>query len=77
MNKRIEELMALSAQITLTDIARTNIQLDSVEFYDLQFAKFAELIVKECTSIVQGYITRWPEDTELTKLIKAHFGIEK
>ena len=39
--------------------------------------KFAELIVGECTDLVQKYMTRWPEDCELTKQIKEHFGVEE
>jgi hypothetical protein len=39
--------------------------------------KFAELIVRECASIAQTYMNRWPEDHELTKQIKEHFGVEK
>ena len=38
---------------------------------------FAELIVKECAGIVQTYMSRWPEDAELTKQIKQHFGVEE
>ena len=38
--------------------------------------KFAELIVAECTDLVQKYMSRWPEDHELTKQIKEHFGVE-
>ena len=38
--------------------------------------KFAELLVKECTDLVQKYMSRWPEDHELTKQIKAHFGVK-
>ena len=41
------------------------------------FEKFAELIVAECTDLVQKYMTRWPEDHELTKQIKQHFGVEE
>ena len=37
--------------------------------------KFAELIVRECSGIVQNYMSRWPEDHELTKQIKEHFGV--
>ena len=39
--------------------------------------KFAELIVQECAGIVQTYMSRWPEDAELTKQIKEHFGVEE
>jgi hypothetical protein len=38
--------------------------------------KFAQLIVAECASIAQTYMSRWPEDHELTKQIKEHFGVE-
>ncbi len=39
--------------------------------------KLAELIVAECAGIVQTYMSRWPEDAELTKQIKKHFGVEE
>ena len=39
--------------------------------------KFAELIVKECAGIAQTYMSRFPEDHELTKQIKQHFGVEE
>jgi hypothetical protein len=39
--------------------------------------KFAELIVKECSGIVQNYMSRWPEDHDLTERIKKHFGVEE
>ena len=44
---------------------------------ELDPVKFAELIVQECTDLVQKYMTRWPEDHELTKQIKEHFGVEE
>jgi hypothetical protein len=44
---------------------------------ELDHVKFAELIVGECTDLVQKYMTRWPEDHELTKQIKEHFGVEE
>ena len=39
--------------------------------------KFAELIVEKCAGIVQTYMSRFPEDHELTKQIKEHFGVEE
>jgi hypothetical protein len=39
--------------------------------------KFAELIVGECSGIVQKHMSRWPEDCELTKQIKQNFGVEE
>ena len=50
------------------------------EFYQhidaLQLEKFAGLIVKECADLVQKYMSRFPEDHELTKQIKEHFGVK-
>ena len=42
-----------------------------------QLEKFAELIVRECAGIAQTYMSRFPEDHELTKQIKHHFGVEE
>lgn len=39
--------------------------------------RFAELIVRECAGIAQEYMTRWPEDHQLTKQIKEHFGVNE
>lgn len=49
--------------------------IDGHLHFDAQ--KFAELIVKECSGIVQNYMSRWPEDHELTKQIKEHFGVKE
>jgi hypothetical protein len=40
-------------------------------------AKFAELIVRECSGIVQNYMSRWSEDCDLVIKIKEHFGVEE
>ena len=79
MNERIKEL--------LLQAGFTNAYTDPKEGFELVFvdeehttesvAKFAELIVQECTDFVQKYMTRWPEDCELTKQIKEHFGVEE
>jgi hypothetical protein len=53
------------------------VSLDSNLFTWLFNEKFAELIVRECAGIVQTYMSRWPEDAELTKQIKQHFGVEE
>ena len=44
---------------------------------DEELEKFAELIVGECAGIAQTYMSRFPEDHELTKQIKQHFGVEE
>jgi hypothetical protein len=42
-----------------------------------ELEKFAELIVGECSGIVQNYMSRWPEDCDLVIKIKEHFGVEE
>jgi hypothetical protein len=64
MNERIKELMKQS----------------KVEYqFDMRFSpeKFAELIVRECSGIVQNYMSRWPEDCDLVIKIKEHFGVKE
>jgi hypothetical protein len=51
--------------------------VDIGEDQESNIEKFAELIVKECCSIVQNYMSRLPEDHELTKRIKEHFGVKE
>jgi hypothetical protein len=50
---------------------------DGVVYDTFDPKKFAELIVRECAGIVQTYMSRWPEDAELTKQIREHFGVGK
>ena len=47
------------------------------EYSKFNEEKFAELIVRECAGIAQTYMSRFPEDHELTKQIKHHFGVEE
>jgi len=56
------------------------IELAEQAGYDMdmqQHQKFAELIVGECSGIVQNYMSRWPEDCDLVIKIKEHFGVEE
>ena len=69
MNERINELIKQS-YVTVRSQNDRDVTYFSQE-------KFAELIVQECTDLVQKYMTRWPEDCELTKQIKEHFGVEE
>jgi hypothetical protein len=68
MNERMQELLK---QATYT-VKGAN---GCVWGDNVSIEKFAELIVRECASIAQTYMSRWPEDAELTKQIKQHFGI--
>ena len=72
MNERIKAL-ALQAGVTGYFAAGTEYATPIPLSDEVQ--KFAELIVRECASIAQTYTSRWPEDAELTKQIKQHFGI--
>jgi hypothetical protein len=74
MNERIREL-ALQAGVTGYFAAGTEYATPIPLSDEVQ--KFAELIVGECSGIVQNYMSRWPEDHELTKQIKEHFGVEE
>ena len=70
MNERIKEL---AKQVDACYIPRYDMWQMDTETME----KFAELIVQECAGIVQTYMSRWPEDAELTKQIKEHFGVEE
>ena len=70
MNKRIKEL----AEQATRKYDRLG---NEILFAQPDLEQFAELIVAECTALVQKYMTRWPEDHELTKQIKEHFGVEE
>jgi hypothetical protein len=77
MNERIKEL-AEQAEILITEVgAFHNTPHGAYQLQEQHMKKFAELIVQECAGIVQTYMSRWPEDAELTKQIKQHFGVEE
>jgi hypothetical protein len=74
MNERIENLMY---QAGLTAQGCWD-QLDSYDRSAIE--KFAELIVKECMSIVEGSpwnLPRGYKAVDQAELIKEHFGVEE
>lgn len=81
MNERIQELAEQALDYTdqqskFVDVMSITVEQAS-DWWDATYnSKFAELIVKECAGIVQTYMSRWPEDAELTKQIKEHFGVD-
>jgi len=81
MNERIRELAEQAKEYADTKYSKlvsTSRWGDSVPgIRELYTEKLAELIVRECASIAQTYMSRWPEDHELTKQIKEHFGVEE
>ncbi len=74
MNERIREL---AKQAGHRYVPSSNSGPLRIEYLTPEMEKFAELIVQECTDLVRKYMTRWPEDCELTKQIKEHFGVEE
>ena len=70
MNERIKELALHAGAGRRAGVA-------GLVFRDSELEKFAELIVRECADLVQKYMSRFPEDHELTKQIKEHFGVEE
>ena len=64
MNKRIQQLADEAAKFSAIMALPTGKSGDK-----LFVEKFAELIIKECAGIAQTYMSRWPEDTKLTKQI--------
>jgi hypothetical protein len=85
MNKRIYEL-AEHAGIKITPMIVDGIEYE-YEYVDMDgsedLAKFAELIVKECMMLVEGFeITQEVAldeyvDYEASAVLKEHFGVEE
>ena len=74
MNQRIKKL-AEQAELEVNEVFVW--WPEGPEREDVVKEKFAELIVKECGDLVQKYMSRFPEDHELTKQIKQHFGVKE
>jgi len=80
VNERIKELVKLSGgHISMRNLASNPVQhIESVELWDDRIEKFAELIVRECMSLVSE---PGPDmnDTErgILAQIKEHFGVEE
>jgi hypothetical protein len=75
MNERIFEL-AKEADLIQWDTLPSGARTPDHESV-VKAKKFAELIVRECSGIVQNYMSRWPEDCDLVIKIKEHFGVEE
>lgn len=68
MNERIKEL-----------IEQAQMDGDNIHYYSPVFAeKFAELIVRECIDLVEGYTKQRTHTTfyKAEEQIKQHFGVE-
>jgi hypothetical protein len=73
MNDIIRELAEQASLYARSD----NSSMLFENYHNRYTEKFAQLIVKDCADLVQKYMTRWPEDCELTKQIKEYFGVEE
>lgn len=74
MNERIKELMTQSGIVPIPNSTRPIF----VQCPMSDMEKFAELIVRECATVVQE--TRWmaqPSQEQIANRIKQHFGVEQ
>lgn len=75
MNERIEELAKEAGLKVNPDGEIVPAFFGSV---DAGYRKFAELIIRECATVVQE--TRWmvqPSQEQIANRIKQHFGVEE
>jgi hypothetical protein len=75
MNERAIELYKQAIEFAYTSIGKEH--ADTTYFQGVVAGKFAELIVRECASIVADAVDqREPASTYVDK-IKQHFGVEE
>jgi hypothetical protein len=82
MNERIRQLADEALQLVAderTDGDKSRLNTDSYHVKDLIQSKFAELIVRECASVLLKWKDEpFPFDEDLAaSLIKEHFGVEE
>jgi len=75
MNERIQRLILAAQQ----EAAKETIQ-NSFAYENLVYAKFAELIVRECADIAKHHvmnISTYADADFVDEQIKEHFGVEE
>jgi hypothetical protein len=85
MNERIKQLFKQAGGHTsVRNLASNPVQVvETHELWDDHIEKFAELIVKECAMIVEGFEFTYEAgldeyvDYEASSVLKEHFGIEQ
>ena len=81
MNERIRELIKQAGGHFSTHNLMSNpVQhRESIELWDKNIEKFAELIVAECMELVEGYTKQRTHTTfyKAEEQIKQHFGVEE
>jgi len=77
MNERIRQIRQEAWAFVKHDLE--TVERDHVVMYsehlEMHYAKFAELIVRECCAIADE-VERADMDSYVSKYIRAHFGIE-
>jgi hypothetical protein len=73
MNKRFRELRKQAAR----EVSNANQWTNDDEWNELFLAKFAELIVKECQTVVEWAISVDSTIDRVPMLIQEHFGVEE
>ena len=78
MNKRIRQLVKQAGgHFSTHNLASNPVQhRESIELWDKNIEKFAELIVRECASVAaknQAEDMGW----DISEIIKEHFGVEE
>lgn len=86
MNERIRELVKRAGGHFATHNLMSNpVQhRESIELWDKNIEKFAELIVRECCNKIEseykyalGEKTQWAMSQDVQDLLKEHFGVEE
>ena len=65
MNPRIKELAE-----------QCYVELELLDSYHFDQEKFAELIVRECATLIPAEQSHAPNGQSLLKIFEAHFGVE-
>jgi hypothetical protein len=71
MNERIKELAKEAKEYAINRLDETG---ELHKYYDVYFEKFAELIVEECATVIEGNLFQgigW----NTSRAVKRHFGI--
>jgi hypothetical protein len=87
MNQRIQELATQAWHTTSDEVAHLNRihnrSISQDEVTDIFEIKFAELIVRECAEIVEGFTIEQEvaldhyQEYEAGSVLKEHFGVEE
>jgi hypothetical protein len=86
MNERIQQLAERALQLVADEHTggdESRLNTDSYHVKDLIQAKFAELIIRECAMLVEGFTIEQEvalddyQEYEASAVLKEHFGVEE